>query len=105
MEIFENKGKVFVNENVSAKNVENEGKIIIAEGKIFAISGTLTDKNEIGGDGTIKIHGTENQNVTLTTKENIGYKNIFVEKTSGNVEINNSATIENFENVLKQMED
>ena len=101
VEILENKGKVFVNENVSAKNVENEGKITIAEGKIFAISGTLTDKNEIGGDGTIKINGTENQNVTLTTKENIGYKNIFVEKTSGNVEINNSATIENFENVTE----
>ena len=101
VESFENKGKVFVNENVSAKNVENEGKITIAEGKIFAISGTLTDKNEIGGDGTIKINGTENQNVTLTTKENIGYKKIVVEKASGNVEINNSATIENFENVTE----
>ena len=98
VESFENKGKVFVNENVSAKNVENEGKITIAEGKIFAISGTLTDKNEIGGDGTIKINGTENQNVTLTTKENIGYKKIVVEKASGDVEINNTATIDNFEN-------
>ena len=91
-------GTIFVKENVSAKNVENEGKITIAEGKIFAISETLKDNNEIGGDGTIKINGTENQNVTLTTKENIGYKNIVVEKASGDVEINNAAIIENFEN-------
>ena len=101
VETLENKGKVFVNENVSAKNVENQGKITIAEGKIFAISGTLTDNNEIGGDGTIKINGTENQNVTLTTKENIGYKNIVVEKESGDVEINNVAIIENFENATE----
>ena len=102
VETLENKGKVFVNENVSAKNVENEGKITIAVGKIFAISGTLKDNNEICGDGTIKINGTENQNVTLTTKENIGYKNIVVEKTSGNVEIYNVAKIENFENATEE---
>jgi len=102
VETLENKGKVFVNEDVSAKNVENQGKITIAVGKIFAISGTLTDNNEIGGDGTIKINGTENQNVTLTTKENIGYKNIVVEKTSGNVEIYNVAKIENFENATEE---